>query len=129
MARTFLTIGALSGLLCVMLGAFGAHGLQNQLPADHLEWWHKAVDYQAIHSLALLATGLLALQSRSAFLTWSGWSFLFGILIFSGSLYLLALTGFRQLGLLTPLGGLAFICGWGCLTLAAWRLPKTQIPA
>ncbi|MEN8179825.1 MAG: DUF423 domain-containing protein [Pseudomonadota bacterium] len=124
MARTFLIIGAFSGMLCVMLGAFGAHGLQHQLPVSHLEWWHKAVDYQAMHSLALLATGLLALQLRSALLTWSGWSFLIGILLFSGSLYLLALTGNRSLGMITPFGGLAFISGWFCLALAAWRLPR-----
>ncbi len=117
-------MGAVSGMLCVILGAFGAHGLENQLPAHHLEWWQKAVDYQALHSLALLAVGLLALQQGSRLLQWSGWSFLIGILLFSGSLYLLALTGNRTLGMITPFGGLAFIIGWCCLTLAAWRLPK-----
>jgi len=124
MARTFLFIGAVNGLLCVMLGAFGAHGLQDRLPAGHLLWWDKAVDYQALHALALLACGLLARQFRSTLLAWSGGAFLTGILLFSGSLYLLALTGYRPLGLVTPFGGLAFIAGWGCLALAAWRLPR-----
>lgn len=124
MARGLLIIGAVSGMLTVILGAFGAHGLQNQFPAQHLEWWHKAVDYQALHSLALLISGLLALQHRSTPLKLSGWSFLIGILLFSGSLYLLALTGNRSLGMVTPFGGLAFIAGWCCLALAAWRLPN-----
>jgi uncharacterized membrane protein YgdD (TMEM256/DUF423 family) len=123
MARSFLIIGAVNGLLCVMLGAFGAHGLQDRIPANHLIWWNKAVDYQALHSLALLAVGLLSLQLRSVLLAWSGWTFLVGILLFSGSLYLLALTGYRPLGMITPFGGLAFIIGWACLALAAWRLP------
>jgi len=123
MARRFLIIGAVSGLLCVILGAFGAHGLANHLPAEHLTWWHKAVDYQALHSLALLICGLLALQHRSTPLQLSGWSFVLGMLLFSGSLYLLALTGQRSLGMITPFGGLAFIGGWGCLAFAAWRLP------
>jgi uncharacterized membrane protein YgdD (TMEM256/DUF423 family) len=124
MPRTFLFIGAVSGLLCVLLGAFGAHGLENHLPAQHLAWWHKAVDYQGLHSLALLATGLLALHQPSASLRLAGWSFLAGILLFSGSLYLLALTGQRSLGMITPIGGLAFITGWLGLALAARRLPR-----
>ena len=124
MARTYLFIGAVSGLLTVLLGVFGAHGLEAQLPAQHLVWWHKAVDYQGLHSLALLATGLLALQRSSGPLRLAGWSFLAGILLFSGSLYLLSLTGQRSLGMITPIGGLAFITGWLGLALAAWRLPR-----
>ena len=124
MARTFLCIGAVSGLLTVLLGAFGAHGLDNHLPAQHLAWWLKAVDYQGLHSLALLATGLLALHQTSGHLRLAGWSFLAGILLFSGSLYLLALTGQRGLGMITPIGGLAFISGWFGLALAGWRLPR-----
>ena len=124
MGRVFLIIGAVSGLLSVVFGAFGAHGLQDLLPAQHLEWWHKAVDYQALHSLALLASGLLALQHPSKPLQFSAWSVLLGLLLFSGSLYLMALTGIRSLGMITPFGGMAFIIGWCCLALAAWRLPK-----
>ena len=124
MGRRFLVIGSVSGLCYVLLGAFGAHGLQGLIPTSHLEWWQKAVDYQAIHSLALMVCGLLGLQSRSILLAWSGWSFLAGILLFSGSLYLMALTDLRSLGILTPFGGLAFLGGWLCLALAAWKLPR-----
>jgi uncharacterized membrane protein YgdD (TMEM256/DUF423 family) len=108
-----------------MLGAFGAHALEGQLSAQQITWWHKAVNYQGLHSLALLATGLLALTAPpSGALKWAGWLFLAGILLFSGSLYALALSGIRSLGMLTPFGGLAFIAGWACLAIAAWRLPQ-----
>jgi uncharacterized membrane protein YgdD (TMEM256/DUF423 family) len=123
MARNFILIAAISGLLLVMLGAFGAHALQAHLSAGHLIWWQKAVNYQGLHTLALLGTGLLALQYPSRALSSAGWLFLAGILLFSGSLYLLTLTDLRSLGLVTPFGGIAFIAGWGCLAYAAWRLP------
>ena len=124
MGRLFLIIGSLSGLATVILGAFGAHALESQLSAQQLTWWYKAVNYQGLHSLALLATGLLALiVTPSGALKWAGWLFLVGILLFSGSLYALALSGIRGLGMLTPFGGLAFIAGWAALALAAWRLP------
>jgi uncharacterized membrane protein YgdD (TMEM256/DUF423 family) len=124
MARSLLILAAVSGLLLVMLGAFGAHALEARLPAGHLIWWHKAVEYQGLHTLALLGTSLLALQKPSRPLTIAGWLFITGILLFSGSLYLLALTGQHRLGLITPFGGLAFIAGWFFLALAAWRLPR-----
>ena len=124
MGRLFLIIGSLGGLTTVILGAFGAHTLEGQLSAQQLTWWHKAVTYQGLHSLALLVTGLLALNlAASGVLKWAGWLFLAGILLFSGSLYALALSGIRGLGMLTPFGGLAFIAGWTCLAVAAWRLP------
>jgi len=124
MGKSFLIIGSLSGLATVILGAFGAHALEGQLSAQQLTWWHKAVNYQGLHSLALLATGLLALVViPSGMLKWAGWLFLAGILLFSGSLYALALSGIRGLGMLTPFGGLAFMAGWVCLAVAAWRLP------
>ncbi len=123
MTRSFLIIGAVSGLLTVLLGAFGAHALEAQLTAQQLSWWHKAVNYQGLHSLALLATGLLALSAPSSPLKWAGWLFVSGILLFSGSLYLLSISGFRPLGMLTPIGGVGFIAGWSCLAAAAWRLP------
>ena len=109
MARNFILIAAISGLLLVVLGAFGAHALESRLSAGHLIWWQKAVNYQGLHTLALLGTG---------------WLFLAGMLLFSGSLYLLTLTDQRMLGLVTPFGGTAFIAGWGCLAYAAWRLPR-----
>jgi len=123
MARRFLLIGALCGLFTVLLGAFGAHGLEGRLPEQNLIWWRKAVDYQGLHALALLALGLLARQHPAPTLRLAGWGFVTGILLFSGSLYLLALTGQHWLGMLTPFGGLAFIFGWCALALAVWRLP------
>ncbi|MCU7813858.1 MAG: DUF423 domain-containing protein [Candidatus Thiodiazotropha sp. (ex Lucinoma kastoroae)] len=124
MSRQFLIIAAMSGLLLVLLGAFGAHALETRIPSAHLVWWQKAVSYQGIHTLALFGTALLALQHPSLPLRFAGWSFITGILLFSGSLYLLALTGQRGLAMLTPIGGTAFIVGWFALVLAAWRLPR-----
>ena len=123
MARRFLVIAAISGLLLVILGAFGAHALEGRLPAGHLVWWQKAVDYQGLHTLALFGTGLLGLHRPGRALNLAGWLFVCGILLFSGSLYTLALTDLRTLGMLTPFGGTAFIAGWGALALSAWRLP------
>jgi len=124
MARNFILIAAISGLLLVILGAFGAHALEAHLPPGHLIWWQKAVNYQGLHTLALLGTGLLALHHPSRALSNAGWLFLIGMLLFSGSLYLLTLTDQRALGMVTPFGGTAFIAGWGCLAYAAWRLPR-----
>lgn len=124
MARPFLILAAVSGMLLVILGAFGAHALEPRLPPGHLVWWQKAVDYQGLHTLALLAVGLLGLHHTGRALQIAGWLFLAGMLLFSGSLYLLALTGLRGLGMVTPFGGAAFIAGWLALALAAWRLPR-----
>jgi uncharacterized membrane protein YgdD (TMEM256/DUF423 family) len=124
MARRFLIIAAISGMLLVMLGAFGAHVLETRLPPSHLIWWQKAVNYQGLHTLALLAVGLLGLRHAGRALQIAGWLFVAGMLLFSGSLYLLALGGLRGLGMITPLGGLAFIGGWLSLAIAAWRLPR-----
>ncbi|MCU7843554.1 MAG: DUF423 domain-containing protein [Candidatus Thiodiazotropha sp. (ex Monitilora ramsayi)] len=125
MSRYLLLIAAISGMLVVILGAFGAHALEARVPAAHLIWWQKAVDYQGLHTLALLGTGLLALSYPSRLLQIAGVLFLLGILLFSGSLYLLTLTGTRGLGMITPFGGTAFIAGWFTLALAAWRLPRS----
>jgi uncharacterized membrane protein YgdD (TMEM256/DUF423 family) len=124
MARTFLLLAAISGMLLVMLGAFGAHLLEARLPPDHLIWWQKAVHYQGLHTLALLASGLLALNHPGRLVNVAGWLFLAGIVLFSGSLYTLALTDLRELGMITPIGGSAFISGWLALALSAWRLPR-----
>ena len=124
MARRFLIIAALSGLLLVMLGAFGAHALEARLSPNHMIWWQKAVHYQGLHTLALLAVGLLALLHPGRALNAAGWLFVIGILLFSGSLYTLTLTDLRALGMVTPFGGTAFIAGWVALALAAWRLPR-----
>ena len=123
MSRIFISLAALSGLLAVGLGAFGAHALKARLDDYALGIFQTAVQYHFYHSLALLGVGLMALwYPQSGLLRASGISFTAGILIFSGSLYLLSLTGVRWLGAVTPLGGLAFMIGWACLAIASWQL-------
>lgn len=117
--RFFLAAGALSGLLTVAFGAFAAHGLRHQIPPEMLLVFNKGVFYQGLHALALLATGIMSTQHGSRALSTAGWSFLLGILLFSGSLYLLAVTGSRWLGMLTPFGGLSFLIGWLSLLIAS----------
>ena len=102
-------------LLGVVAGAFGAHALRGQLSEEMLAIYRTAVEYQFWHALALLAVGLLARQAAGAWLTASGVAFTLGVLVFSGSLYVLALSGIRVLGAVTPLGGVALIVGWACL--------------
>ena len=122
MAKLFLTLASLSGMTAVILGAFGAHALKDRLDDYALGVFETAVQYHFYHSLALLAVGVIALQQPQAILLKSsGWLFLLGVLIFSGSLYVLALTGVKWLGAITPLGGLAFIAGWACLAVACWK--------
>jgi uncharacterized membrane protein YgdD (TMEM256/DUF423 family) len=119
-ARFFLVAGALSAAVAVMLGAFGAHGLRGRLPADLLAIYQTACQYHVYHALGLLVVGLLALQApASGALRGSGWLMLLGTVLFSGSLYLLAITGQRWLGAITPLGGTAWIAAWLLLAWAA----------
>ena len=123
MAKLFITLASLSGMTAVMLGAFGAHALRDRLDDYARGVFETAVQYHFYHSLALLAVGLLAVsQPQTVMLKSSGWLFFIGILIFSGSLYLLSVTGVRWLGAITPLGGLAFIAGWACLAATGWKL-------
>ncbi|MET1067764.1 MULTISPECIES: DUF423 domain-containing protein [Pseudomonas] len=125
MLRGFLMLAAFFGFTGVALGAFAAHGLKNRLTAEYLTIFHTGVTYQLVHTLALLGVALLATQIPGRLVTWAGVSFALGILLFSGSLYLLTMTGISKLGIITPFGGLAFLVGWFCLGLAAWRLPLT----
>ncbi|WP_097306608.1 DUF423 domain-containing protein [Pseudomonas chlororaphis] len=125
MLRGFLMLAAFFGFTGVALGAFAAHGLKNRLSAEYLAIFHTGVTYQLVHTLALLGVALLATQIPGRLVTWAGASFAVGILLFSGSLYLLTLTGFSKLGIVTPFGGLAFLVGWFLLGLAAWRLQLT----
>ncbi|AZD25081.1 putative regulator [Pseudomonas chlororaphis subsp. aurantiaca] len=125
MLRGFLMLAAFFGFTGVALGAFAAHGLKNRLSAEYLVIFHTGVTYQLVHTLALLGVALLATQIPGRLVTWAGASFAIGILLFSGSLYLLTLTGFSKLGIVTPFGGLAFLVGWFLLGLAAWRLQLT----
>ncbi|MBB3241371.1 uncharacterized membrane protein YgdD (TMEM256/DUF423 family) [Pseudomonas sp. Tn43] len=122
MLRSFLMLAAFFGFTGVALGAFAAHGLKSRLSAEYLAIFHTGVTYQLVHTLALLGVALLATQIPGRLITWAGASFAIGILLFSGSLYLLTLTGISKLGIVTPFGGLAFLVGWFCLGLAAWRL-------
>jgi len=112
--NTFLSLGTLFGLLAVIIGAFGAHGLENTLTEHALSRYHTGVEYQFYHVSALLILGILSTQfssiPRSIIL--SGVFFTLGIILFSGSLYLYAITGITQFGMVTPIGGLAFILGW-----------------
>ncbi|VVP53166.1 DUF423 domain-containing protein [Pseudomonas silesiensis] len=122
MLRGFLMLAAFFGFTGVALGAFAAHGLKSRLTAEYLAIFHTGVTYQLVHTLALLGVALLATQMPGRLITWAGASFAIGILLFSGSLYLLTMTGISKLGIITPFGGLAFLVGWFCLGLAAWRL-------
>jgi uncharacterized membrane protein YgdD (TMEM256/DUF423 family) len=124
-SRRFLLLGALAGFLAVALGAFGAHGLKRILDADLLVIFETGVRYHFHHTLALLAVGLLAREGVGRALHTAGWAFVAGIVVFSGSLYALALTGERWLGAITPIGGVAFLVGWGALGVAAWQRTRT----
>jgi uncharacterized membrane protein YgdD (TMEM256/DUF423 family) len=122
MLKTFAIVGGLNALLAVVLGAFGAHGLKPRLSSEMLTVYHTGVDYHMWHALGLVLVGLLgAHYTGSALLAWAGWLMLAGILLFSGSLYLLSVTGIRWLGAITPFGGLAFIIAWALLVIALWR--------
>lgn len=121
MERAFFALGALFAFLGVALGAFGAHGLRGSLSAADMATFETGVRYQLIHALALLAAAWAASRWPGGAVTAAGWLLVAGILVFSGSLYLLVLTGPRWLGAVTPLGGVCFLAGWLLLAWAAWR--------
>ena len=121
-AKLFLVFGAATAMLAVILGAFGAHALRAKVPADLLAVYNTGVQYHFWHALGLLAIGLVALHLRdSALLAWAGWLMLAGIVLFSGSLYVLAVTGVRWLGAVTPFGGTEFFAAWA---LFAWAVVR-----
>ncbi|MEO6221774.1 MAG: DUF423 domain-containing protein [Vicinamibacterales bacterium] len=126
MKRTFTLIGAAMGFIGVGLGAFGAHALKGQLSPEMLAVFETGVRYQMYHALALLATAALMTRSQGRALLIAGWSFTAGILLFSGSLYALVLTGVTMLGAVTPFGGLAFLIGWACLVANASATSATE---
>ena len=119
MDRTFLLIGAVAGFTGVTLGAFGAHALRGRLSPEMLVVFETGVRYQMYHALAIIATGLIAARMGGWLIVAAGWLFTAGIVLFSGSLYLMAFTGVTLLGAITPIGGVAFLLGWACLALAA----------
>ena len=123
MERLFLVAGAVSGGLAVAAGAFGAHALRARLPPDLLAVFQTGAQYQLAHALALLASGWMAGRAPGCASTAAGWLFLAGTVLFSGSLYALALSGVRVLGAVTPFGGVAFLGGWAALAWAALRMP------
>ena len=122
MTRYTLTIGAVFGLLSVSLGAFGAHGLQNQVSAQLLATWATASDYLGMHALVLLVVASLSAQRPgSRLLTLAAWCFVIGSLLFSGSLFVRVLTDVRAWVAVTPVGGTVLIAGWTLLAFAGWR--------
>ena len=123
MMRMLLLLAAMFGFTGVALGAFAAHGLKTQLSADYLAVFQTGVHYQMLHALALLALAAVWERLAQRLLLAAGICFCVGILLFSGSLYALTLSGIGALGVITPVGGLMFLVGWACLGLAAWRLP------
>jgi uncharacterized membrane protein YgdD (TMEM256/DUF423 family) len=121
MERLFVVIGALSGGIGVAAGAFGAHALRARLEPRMLEVFETGARYQMYHALAMLAAAWVVTRFPGTLANASGWLFLAGTVLFSGSLYTMAFTGIRALGAITPLGGVCFIAGWVCLALTAMR--------
>jgi len=122
MDRMFFSLGGVLGLFGVALGAFGAHALKARLAPELLAVFDTGVRYQLIHALALLAVAWAHTRWPGRVLAAAGWLFVAGTLLFSGSLYVLSLTGVRAWGAVTPFGGVAFLAGWLCLAWAPWRM-------
>lgn len=119
--RSLVIVGAINMFIAVCCGAFGAHGLKKMISEEMLAVWHTAVTYQAMHALGMIAVALLVPKFGGAALSWAGNLMLAGIVVFSGSLYLLALTGTRILGAITPIGGAAFLAAWLLVAWSAWK--------
>jgi uncharacterized membrane protein YgdD (TMEM256/DUF423 family) len=119
--KLWLVLGAANAFLSVAIGAFGAHGLRARVAMEQLAVFETGARYHMYHSLGLLAVGFLAQARPSPLANAAGWAMLAGIVLFSGSLYALVLSGVRALGAITPIGGTAFLAGWVLFALAAWR--------
>lgn len=122
MVRLWLLLSAFAGFSGVAMGAFAAHGLKSRLSAEYLAVFQTGTHYQLIHALALLGVAILALVVPGRLVNLAGACFAVGILLFSGSLYALTLSGIAKLGIITPFGGLAFLAGWAYLGVLAWRM-------
>ncbi len=122
MLKLFVALGSINAFLAVALGAFGAHGLKNVLSPERLEVYQTGTYYHMVHALALILIAILADRfPGSSLVAWSGWLILLGIVLFSGSLYALTLSGISALGAITPFGGVAFLIGWILLAVGVWR--------
>ncbi|MBO8175912.1 MAG: DUF423 domain-containing protein [Bacillus sp. (in: Bacteria)] len=120
--KIFIILGALNAFLSVALGAFGAHGLEGKLEPKYLEIWKTGVQYQMFHAIGLLIIGIFAGNiPASSLISWSGWLMFLGILLFSGSLYVLSVTRISILGAITPIGGVSFLVAWLLLIFAALK--------
>ena len=119
--RTILLAGAIFMALAVLLGAFGAHALKKVLAPDMLVIYKTGVEYQFYHALGLLLIGVIGFHIRSKYIQWAGLFISIGIIIFSGSLYVLTLSGIKALGAITPIGGLSFVAGWIFLAITIWK--------
>ena len=119
--RLWILLGAVNGFLSVALGAFAAHGLKARAPADQQAWFETGARYHMYHALALVLLGLFVASRPSTMANAAGWSFVAGITLFSGSLYVMGVSGIRALGAITPFGGLGFLAGWALFALATWR--------
>jgi uncharacterized membrane protein YgdD (TMEM256/DUF423 family) len=121
--KTFVFLGALNAFLAVALGAFGAHGLEGKIPDRYLEIWKTAVQYQMFHALGLFAVGLLLGKfPQAGLISTAGWMMFVGIVLFSGSLYVLSVTQIKPLGAITPFGGVAFLIAWVLIGYAAMKI-------
>ena len=120
--KALLLIGAINGFIAVALGAFGAHGLEGKLSEKLMGTWEKAVQYQMFHTIAIFATGILALKTGLGNYVTAGWFFFAGIIIFSGSLYLYSLTETKTFAMITPVGGVAFLIGLIVLGYAIMKM-------
>jgi uncharacterized membrane protein YgdD (TMEM256/DUF423 family) len=120
--KIFALLGSMFGFLGVVAGAFGAHAMADRLEPRLLEVWETAAHYQLVHALALFAAAWLVHHTHATVAWVAGWAFAAGIVVFSGSLYLMAFTGARSLGAVTPIGGVAFLVGWFCCVLAVLKL-------
>jgi uncharacterized membrane protein YgdD (TMEM256/DUF423 family) len=127
MPRIFVVLSGLLGFSAVALGAFGAHGLRSRLESlpdgmKRFEWWNTAAHYHLTHALALGLAAWLVHRGGGTSAVVAGWSFVAGVALFSGSLYLMTITGQTKLGAVTPFGGLLFLVGWGAVVVTGWRL-------
>jgi uncharacterized membrane protein YgdD (TMEM256/DUF423 family) len=128
MAHRILISGALMALLGVAVGAFGAHGLRPFLSESMLAVFETGVRYQVFHALGMLIAGLSLAHAPTRYFKFAAWTFFLGIILFSGSLYVLSISGVRALGIITPFGGLCFIVGWGLLAWGYWKSVPSKNP-